>query len=128
MTSPTSPIIAHVGEAPGHVLTWTSLVMTHGIPPALKYEIGLYAVTRGDQLLYVGRSRSLARRLGQLIGALCGGRYGLHSGGHRILDRWSEVPQEGETTIFVWTGNKAYNAEKAILSEGRLPLGNAASG
>lgn len=72
-------------------LTWDDLTKGRGIPNELNSQPGLYYVYDGDgALLYIGKSTVLGRRLGQLIGAICGA-WGLHPGGRRIWESWDEL-------------------------------------
>lgn len=78
----TPEVAAFLGvEGPNHALSWHTLVMGDGIPGDLIGAKGLYAVYLGAELVYIGKSTSLCRRIGQLIAALCGG-VGVNEGFH----------------------------------------------
>ncbi|RME25094.1 MAG: hypothetical protein D6798_09735, partial [Deltaproteobacteria bacterium] len=73
---------------PSYTLSWEDLVLHDGIPQALIGVEGLYAVYVGGKLSYIGRTRNLSFRLGQLIAALCGSTGDGVTRGHHVAWGW----------------------------------------
>lgn len=107
-------VAAMVGREPEHRVTWEDLTARYGVPEGLYGVAGLYAVSKGGNLLYVGQSDNLSRRIGQAIGALCGGG-DLHPI-YRLWVAWDELPA-GDLVFDIWAGDDAYNAEPSIIAE-----------
>ena len=103
---------------PAHTPSWTDLVQDTGIPSGLMGISGLYAVYKGELLIYIGHTKNLCMRLGQVIGAMCGGvagpNYGLHSGGYRIHCEWAQLP-EGAIHFEIYLGDPVYALERAAI-------------
>jgi len=68
-------LAAFLDTTPTARITWGDLFNEDGpgVPVNLYQRAGLYAIYRGDVLLYIGHNSNLSRRLGQAIGAICGG-------------------------------------------------------
>lgn len=79
-----------IGMQPSVELSWDEITTGEGLPQRLDGAAGLYAILGGDELLYIGSSRSLGRRIGQAVGAICGAP-GLHPGGRRIFITWDTI-------------------------------------
>ena len=107
---------------PEYQLTWSEITQKGGIPTDLYDKTGAYAVFKGG-LQYIGQSTVLGRRLGQLVGAICGGTH-LHPGGYRIFEAWDDLPDQ-ELVVLIWVGDSAYDAEPEAIWRMQPPMNRA---
>jgi hypothetical protein len=115
------PVQEVLGTAPDHSLTWADLVMGDGIPQGLVGVDGLYAVFVSQRLSYVGRSKNLCFRLGQLVAALCGSTGDGITRGHHVAWGW-EYPADAELRFEVFKGASAYEKERLVIARHRPPF------
>ena len=121
-----SPVAAFLGtEAPTHALPWHTLVMGEGIPEDLIGARGLYAVYMGNDLVYIGKSASLCRRIGQLIAALCGG-VGVSEGFHPAY--WWEYDPSTKIVVEVFHAADLYSRERDAIRHFRPRFNRAHNG
>ncbi len=114
------PLAKFMGAGPTRKLTWTVVTDVGGLPSDLYGKSGLYAIHKGDSLLYIGQTENLSRRLGQAVGAICGGG-DLHPGGYRIYQQWDHLPA-GELWFEVFEGDWAYDKEAEAIFNLSPPL------
>lgn len=76
--------------APAHTFSWDEAVIGDGIPAGIVDGFGVFVVRAGQQVVYLGRTKVMRRRLGEWIGAACGGDWP-HADGFRAFDRWNEL-------------------------------------
>ena len=102
---------------PSYSFTWQNVFTGAGIPQRTGVDTkGLYAVSNATELLYIGKSKNLTRRLSQFIAASVGG-WGQHSGGWRFFVRREGAPHAGDLKFDVWEGTEAYDRENEAIGK-----------
>jgi len=101
-------IVLQPSVPPDRVLDWAQ-ILQEGLT-ALPAR-GLYVVVRGVEVLYVGRSRVLPQRVGELIGSLLSGR-GNHAAG-AVMCTAGVVA--GDLRLVFYFGAEAYRREPEVV-------------
>ncbi len=107
------------GVTPTFDLSWEEITGGAGLPQSLDGEPGLYGIYAGDALVYVGSSRSLGRRIGQAVAAICGAP-GLHPGGRRIFFEWDNLQKPLRFVVFVGEDARSRERDAIILMRPKM--------